>query len=379
MRPIIRYIVALFAITTTFACVRQELEDPYQYLAHIPIGIDWSESLLDMDQVGNVSIYFYPKDGSARIEKLSDDLYYNLVELPIGEYSVLIFNDLINNVSGVSFNNASTCDQFSVNLMQTDPSTPTFYDLATGEVLAGAHSRMASWYLDEFIVDDSMVEYTRSTDFDEYIATVRSKSSKSNQSDSKGDEGDDEAQGGESSKSDESDSKSDDETKSTSKAIEEISNVVPQPVTSIVNVTVRVENLNNTQTFETLLRGTANGSLLAANTNIAVEGQTHLYHTIVANRSYDDPDNGIDGTVTFSHNTFGREPTDESYSITFEILLQSGKLCEFERDVTDQVVSQDGKIIEIDLTGDDELITLPEYSEAGFNVGDWDNDVQVYL
>lgn len=352
------------------SCQRKELEEPYQYLAYIPVSIDWDESLLELESVANVSIYFYPTDGSAIVKKLSDDIYFNVVELPVGEYRVLIFNDLVNNVSGLSYNNESSYDEFSVHITEGDSSTPYYYDLTDDEVLVTAHSRMATWTMDEFIVDDAMIEYTRSNDFDEYIELVRTKS-KSRSADADIDEDSDEIISL-------PDSKSTLVTKSMTSSLEDLSSVITQPLTTVLNIRVRVLNLNNAMTFETIMKGTANGAYFTQGENIVTD-KTHLYHMIVTDREYDDPAYGIDGYVNFSHNTFGRVPDNEKYIITFHITVQSGELYEFERDITDLVRAYDGGTIDIDLTLGDDIISLPSISEPGFNVNDWGDDVVIYL
>ncbi len=378
MSKMIARISALIIATTLLSCNRQELVDPYKYLAYIPVSTDWSDSQLDMSEVGNVSIYFYPTGGGEPVIKISNNLNFNLVELPVGEYSVLIFNDMVDNIKGVNFSNESSYDNFSVGTIEEGVTLPTFYAIDSSvERLATQHSRVASWSMDEFTVDETMIEYTRSTEFDSYIAEVRSRSeSRGDYTSSKSDSE------GASTRVELPESKSVEVTKAMTKSLEELSNVEVAPLTTIVNISVRVINLNNAMTIETVLKGTASGSYFTQEQNISDDGRSQLYFLEVSDREYDDPTNGIDGYINFSHNTFGRVAEDEEYTLFFDITTQTGDVVTFERDITDAILTniEENCTIEIDLeVENDGVITLDPYEEAGFSVDGWEDDVTLYL
>ncbi|MFR9511925.1 MAG: DUF5119 domain-containing protein [Rikenellaceae bacterium] len=379
MKKLLKMLSLTMLLILSIGCQRKELEDPYQFLAHIPISIDWSESLVDVDDVAHVSIYLYPSDGGEPLTYLSADIYFNLIQVPIGEYSVLIFNDLVDNVKGVGFDGVSSYTNHSVNAVEDLSSTTSYYNRADNERLLTEHSRMASWYLDELIVDESMVEYTRSDAFEVYIEDVRSKSKSKSKSES---ESKSDGEGVESRSDDDviplPESKSE-ITKSTTKAIEELSNVVTQPETSVFDVRVRVYNLNASMYFKAIVKGTASGSYLSNDGKITHEGLTNIYYLEIDNQEYDDPDSGVDGYVNFTLNNFGRVATSERYYIDFCIIQKTGVLKEFVRDVTDQVVASDSAWITIDLTDELNAIMLDEYTGGGFSVDGWDDDEVVYL
>lgn len=385
MRQMRKYLFMLCTIAASISCERQELEDPYQYLAHIPININWEESLMDLDLVGNVSIYFYPDDGGAPIVKLSDNIYYNMVKLPMGRYSILIFNDLADNIKGIKIFDIDRYTTGNANIIKGDPTTPRYYELADNEVLATPHGRVASWHMDSFVVDEELIKYTRSYEFEKFIAQVKSRAGFSKATDNTvismpaiAKDIDDEQ----------------------TKSLEELTNVMMQPETTIVNVRVRIENLNNAMIIETILRGTANGAMLTTDESIVVANERPIYHQIVKNRTYDDPKNGIDGYIHYTHNTFGRVEDDEQYILIFKIILQTGAMSEYEIDVTDDFISANGRTVNIEIGDFDnpdkpldpdkpvipddpdekpkDPIVLPPFSSAGFNVGDWNNET-VYL
>ncbi len=379
MRKFILYIITTIAILSVSSCHRQELEDPNLFLAHIPVSIDWTESLLSMKQVGNVSLYFYPKGGGEPIVKVSDNLYYNLIELPIGEYSVLVFNDMVNNVVGVSYQDDAAFDRFSVNMIQTKNYVPGFYEIGANEVIVTPHSRMGGWCLDKLIVDESVVRYTRSEAFKGYIMKLKSRASAmmaavkldSNVSGSN--------------KEDISVKApippfSNDITKASLEALNDLSDVVIQPKTTVIDYRVRVENLNSAMQIKVYMKGNAKGTYLAKGDNISADKPSrNVYELMVANREYDNPDKGIDGYINFNLTTFGREPMDEKYELSFVVVLQTGEIKTYERDITNQMVLESGKKIKIELIDKDNLLTLPVSSDAGFNVDGWGDDIIVNL
>ncbi len=380
MKRATTYLISLaIAAAIALSCQRKEIEPSSLFYAHIPISLDWSNSLLDLSDVGNVSIYFYPVDGGDPVVNFSSDLYYKLVELPIGEYNVLVFNDLVYNIKGVDFDSPTSYDDFTVSYVENNI-MPNFYDMAADEVLSTEHSRVASWSYEGFGVDISMVEYTRSTEFESYIEEVRSKSISRRSATSSSDGSSSDAVLVEEDYTIELPVTKTTLTKSATRALEEFSNVVPEPVTTILDFRVRVLNLNNAAVFETSVRGMTKGAYLSSREKFAKDDNPLIYNTTVTNREYDDPDYGIDGYVNFSLNTFGRvQSDDENYSISFRVILHTGEMASYERDITDQMISGSGGTIDIDLTDSETLISLTEYSEPGFGVTGWGDDVIINL
>ncbi len=366
MKKYITSLLSTILLLFASACHRQELDEPNLFMAHVPIVIDWSESLLNMKRVGNVSLYFYPKDGGEPVVKVSDDLYYNIVQLPIGEYSVLVFNDMIYNVAGMSYLNEESYNHFSVNRVKHGSFEPGFYELCPNEFIVTPHNRMASWRMDHFMVDHSLVQYTRSPAFKGYVAQVRERAATK------------------------APASSVDRipmpdwsahiTKTSVEELTKLSSIVIQPQTTVINYRVRVKNLNNAMQFKVYMKGSATGTYLAQDVNISSgKDSRNVYDMLVANREYDNPNKGIDGYVNFSLNTFGREDVEEKYELHFIVVLQSGEIKKFDRDITDQMMLDDDRIIKIELVEEHNLLTLPANSEAGFNVDGWGDDIIIYL
>ncbi len=374
MRALTRYIAALLAIATTLSCVRQELEESSQFLAYVPVTIDWDESNLEstgVDRIANVSILFYPKDGSSPVTTISDNLTYNLVTLPIGEYSVLIYNDIYNNIRNITFDNTSSFDEISTRITEDYDTSPLYYTSDEPETLALDHGRVAWYHLEDFTVDKTMVEYTRSQDFGDYIVATKSIYSRGDGTITK------------SVMPTETSTLSTVDTKSVTKSLESLLDLKPQPKTSTVTIVIRVENLNNAvyngaiYSFGATTRGFAHGSYFTKDDDFQLSDDKLIYYNAITDYTFDE--NGVDGYVSYSFNCFGRSPEDE-YSISLQVIELSGELFEADIDITQLVVdAEDLSNIYIDLSSDSEKVTLPEYEEVGFNVKGWGDSETVYL
>ncbi len=362
MRHIHTLIAALIILLNGAACQRQTLEDPDLSLAYIPISIDWSESLLESGYTANVSIYFYPTDGGEPYVTISDDIYFALAKVPVGEYSVLIFNDIYDNLSGVKYADENSYKDISTKAVEVGATSGFYHDVTTDEKLVSNHDRVAAWRIDNYVVSDDMVSYTRTGAFEEVIEITKSKSkSRAESAASRSDEA-------------EADDKIiyEDATRSLSKALDDLANVVPTPITTIINLNIRVLNLNSAESIECIMKGTAAGSYLSSESKIVDSSRDVIYIFNLTNRSYDDPENPVDGVVTYTLNTFGRLEEDETYEMEFNIILSTGELKTITRDVTEQMTSEMTLTIDINLDEEsDTHIELPESLEPGFSVGDW--------
>ncbi len=384
------YRVCLTALLAT-SCIRQELEERNLSLAYIPVSMDWSSSLMPDGYMANVSIGFYPTDGSTPTIVISDDLEFKVVELPVGEYSVMIHNDIVGNVGGLSFPDYDSYDSASVHIIEQESSGIIYYYPTDSEHVATLHDRAASWSLDYFEVTDEMVSYTRTEEFSEVITLARSSTYSRNASRtaSKAAGDTDTDQSGESSKSSGSDDWSfyddDPATRSITRSLEELADVVPQPLTLPLAITIVVENLNNATYIEGVLRGTAHGMTIAGGESFTSSDSDNLYCWTFSDFSYDDS-TYINGSIHYSLNTMGRTYEEaEEYTMELIFALQSGEVTTFSRDITQAIldaVDISGSIdteIEITLDLDDELISLPEALEAGFGVSDWGESEDIYI
>ncbi len=311
--------IIIFLLVIATGCHRQKLGVNLGVDNNIPISVDWSEANLTSDYLNNMSVYFFAEDGSAPYIKYSSSIDSTNVSLPEGTYSVLIINEFVEDLTGLSFSNTDSYQNFTARAILSS-STSLYYDLDSSETLYSAGERLAAWRLDNFEVIRigeccCSAEYTTS---------------------------------------------------------ESLLDLQPTPVTALNTITVRMENLNNASTIEGILKGSATSALLSTNVRIDTESDSTIYAFYFVSRSYDDSSDPVDGTTYTTLITFGKQPlSSASYELELNIILGNGELTSFSRDVTDQVLASDDFNIIINLTDSSTLITLPESTGTGFGVEDW--------
>ncbi len=386
MSRVLRYISMLLVVLAVGgSCQRQELEDRSMLLAYIPISMDWSDSLMPDGYMANVSIGFYPIDGGEPIIFISDDLDFKVVTLPIGEYSILIHNDIVNNIGGTLFSDYNSFDDARIIVVEQSSTGLIYYYPEDDEQVSTIHDRAASWSLDYFKVSEDMISYTRSAEFSEIISMVRSTTYQRNASRV-------------ASKNSTLDSRSDDDSyddwgfydNSTASAtitrmLESVSDVVPRPLTVPLSIEIVVENLNNATYIEGVVSGSAHGVTLSEGNSFKSSDKDNVYCWIFDKFEYDD-DTYVNGRIYYTLNTMGRTyELDESYTIVLIFALQSGEVITVTRDITDAILAAvdiTGTVsaeVEITLDLEDNKVTLPEALESGFGVSGWEDSDIVYL
>lgn len=314
------------------ACQRQSLvdEEPQCSSATISLEIDWSLSQMDPDDIENVSIYAYPESGGLPYTKITYNIESTSVELPIGSYSLLIMSDAVGDVVGVNFRNSSYYDLFSAESIEDSDPSGIYYDPAEDEMLRLSSGQIAVWRMDHFEVTEEMAwcQYCEVADADADVTLE----------------------------------------------------VQPTPVTAICQIEVRFENLDNAQSVEAALRGLSDGVTLSTNSPIAESGVTNVYVVDMVQWEYDDSSDMTSGVVLAEIFTFGKQSSEgATYSLALDIILNSGEMVSYTRDVTSQVsISEDFNIF-INLTSDDDQITLPDSSGTGFGVEEWGDNELVEL
>ena len=149
------------------SCERRPLEEASYDKALIPISIDWvTKSHLDPDSdrenLYRASVWFYSKDGpvfngSSYKEFRFNDPKGGTVELPVGHYSVLIFNNAIDEFSSnVGFRGTDSFSTFEYYLKPADATM----DMTTNPVLEP--DILAVWRVFEYEVTPGMVKVSRS-------------------------------------------------------------------------------------------------------------------------------------------------------------------------------------------------------------------------
>lgn len=162
----LRIAVLLFALLYYSSCERRPLEEDIYETALIPISIDWSKSGIPQGEDGRyeihrASILFYPKDGGEMLEYLLEaDINYREIEVPVGSYSVMIFNET--RTPGDWANIYFTgIDRYHTFAAYTRPEEQVgFYLRATEPTLCKQPEPLAVWSLDHFEVTADMVGTT---------------------------------------------------------------------------------------------------------------------------------------------------------------------------------------------------------------------------
>lgn len=157
----------LFLLTVTLcmgACCRRPLEDIFIEEALIPISIDWQIAGLDPSDTENLyraSVWFFAKEGAPFAGKnykefRLDSPLYGEVSLPVGRYSVLLFNNSVSEFSDkVGFRGTENYDTFEYFVKadnRTRSSEPRFME----------PDLLAAWRKDDYEVTEDMVMISHS-------------------------------------------------------------------------------------------------------------------------------------------------------------------------------------------------------------------------
>ncbi|MFI3289041.1 MAG: DUF5119 domain-containing protein [Rikenellaceae bacterium] len=286
----------------------------------IQLFVDWSESNIDQADINNLSIYSYPEGGGSPYLKVSGNIDTAYINLPAAEYSLLIFNDIAGDIAGLNFRDDSSYNEFYAEIIEESDSSGIYYDILDGEILATDHGQLAVWRVTEFEVTSNMVSCI-------YCGETHS---------------------------------------------EEVEiDVAPTPITTQCIFTVRVKNLNNAQIIQGVVKGFAAGAYLASEERLSTPNNTIIYSFNFTSATYDDED-FIDGVIESEITTFGKEPDEnQTYELELDVILNSGELVTFTRDITEQVKEQSNLKILISLESDENMIVLPEGNGTGFGVEAW--------
>jgi hypothetical protein len=324
------YLVAILMIAVS--CERRPLEEQYFESALIPVKIDWSNSGIPVtDASGNgyvhrVSLRFFPKNGSSPFDRyMETNVIEGNIEVPIGEYSVIVFNESVHDIyweDAIFFTDINSYSDFAANIVADNSSNYPLYTPLSGENLIIEPYMLSSWSIDDFSVTDDMVWQTR---WQSGIPTPQ-----------------------------------------TNTMINALSNIVMRQLSYKVTVKAWVENLCSAQLIQCAARGFAQKVYMAS----AQTTQTPATHLFLLNSRRWDDVSQINGTVENAFLSFGRLPQQSQYWLNMDVLFTTGELYNqpLLYDVSNQVLNQTLMNIEININ-----INLP-YVAGGIYVGDWDDE-----
>lgn len=138
-------------------CHRQLLEDMMYTKARIPVSVDWTICEIDPQ---NVSIFFFNEDNG---ELILQHYYENntkpiqsYVELPIGKYTVLLFNELPDQIQNITISNRADFKEIeATGVKATSAVLPI-----SGELYYRQPDPLASVIVENLHITSDMVYYT---------------------------------------------------------------------------------------------------------------------------------------------------------------------------------------------------------------------------
>ncbi len=336
MRSVMTFLMTTAAAMQFFtACVRRPLEDDFGVTALIPVRIDWSRSNISPnegrgnDYVHRVSLRFFPKDGSAAFDcYLELDVTEGEIEVPVGDYSVVVFNESVYDVyweDAIEFGDVDSYEGFSATIISDDAAKYPLYHPLEDEELIVEPFRLASWSLDDFTVTKETVTRTRST---------------------RGSPSDD-----------------------PNAPENALTGIVMRALTHNVNVSAHVENLSSAQLLQGAIRGFSRKVYMASG-ETAPAPATHLFKL---NSRVWDAGSNKNGTVSKNFLSFGPLPSVGEYWLNVDAVFIDGTVHDEELlwDVTQQVIAHPKDAIDLNIGLDIELPLITE----GIFVGEWDDEI----
>jgi hypothetical protein len=304
--------------------------------ARIPVEINWDKSGItpskggDLNEVHRVSFRFFPKNGSEPFECfLETDLYHGYIDVPIGEYSIMVMNESVTDIywsDFFRFSDINDYNKISATVVDDDVSKYDFYTPAVGEKFMHETHRLASWSMDDFSVTQELVTRTRAAltkaETDEFTLKVDMRR-----------------------------------------------------LTYDTKVVVHVKNLKSAQLMRAAMRGYSQKVYLSS----AVTETLPATHLFTLNGRKFDEGSIAHGTTEHTFISFGKLPAKASpkYSLMLDAILINGSRHipkePFEYDVTNEINAQDGDIFNIRLA-----IELPEV-DGDIDVGDWEDNEEIII
>jgi len=331
-------VITVLLIVLTLAlgsCTRRTVDEEYSERALIPVRIDWSASGVPVAGMHRASVWLFPDDGSTPLEyRLESDLTYREIPVPVGVYSVLVFNETTDtgDWNGIIFTGKNRYETFAA--MAIPDAVRGFYSRSEELPLIVNPEPLAAWSLNRFEVTTEMMKRTRA------IARGSSSSYRN----------------------------------MLINEVPDLTVVKPLPRFERVQITAYITNLASSMQ----ITGTING--MAAGVNM-VSGEmvsAPAAHAFILNgRVYED--NEKDGTTTRTFHIFGRSPVpDAQHTLYLDCLLTDGTLHpRFAFDVTQRIYANTSSIVKTHIINlgfeIDDTIVLPELGVgAGISVDGWD-------
>ena len=338
IRTVAVLLLLMLSILAFDACTRRPLEEDYVETALIPVRIDWSISGVPVEGMHRASVWLFPVNGETPLEyRLEGNLTYREIPVPVGVYSVLVFNETIeeNDWDAITFTGTERYETFAA--MAVPDASRGAYFRSEEQPFIKNPDELAAWSLNRFEVTWAMVERTRTI--------ARENSSYINLLENE---------------------------------VPDLTKVKPLPRFERIIITAYVTNLSSAFQSTGFIDGMAAGVYLVSGEMVSVPA-VHAF--ILNGRVYEE--NGQDGTTTRAFNILGRlSGTATQHQVTIDFLLMDGTLHprqEFEVTYQMNFLAVEGIVktypinLGYDLSDGDHPIELPDMDMgAGISVGEWD-------
>lgn len=329
-RNLARVGVVMLAVMCLASCHRRDLDEMGTTTAVVTLNVDWTGSKLDLTDLKAFSAWFFPKAGGDPIYVVSNNLATTQIELPVGAYDVLVFNEttISTDWKSIAFRGTERFETFEAYVRTDVTAARGLYERAENETVISTLEQLAVWKQTDFQVTQGMVVDTRKK------------------------------------------TKGATDTRS-------VIEIKPTPLTYEVNVVAKVKNMNNAFAISGVLKNMASSIFLATGKRGATPVSQQF---MVENFTWDQGStkNGQAAAKVFS---FGRvENAALKNTAQFDIITYSGtQVSPFLFDVTEEFLKNNENFV-IDLSlgfppNEDKEIVLPEFSGSNnVEIGDWDKE-----
>ncbi len=283
-------------LSLALSCVRQDLEEKIYSTALIPVLIDWETKALmyvdnDPDQdLSSASLWLFPTSNStyqgAALEYKMSDPEYDCIDVPVGEYNVLVFNKSVDDYSSnVGFRGTNSFETFEY-YTNTSSTTTLFSSVCSGEEFSAEPDLLAAWTFDDGetlkVTDNEVMYYQKVSDIRTLIKT----------------------------KSSATKAEAEDFSDLPAELLQLI-NIVPERIVHRVTIEERVANLQYAEAAQANFRGSSSSALLASR---SYSTTTMPYVVTFTERYLGYYDGGCDLMIGHS-NVIGPLEEDSDYSV----------------------------------------------------------------
>lgn len=315
------------------SCEPRQFEEITYGPATIPVKIDWSESGIPVSQpvgedyVHRVSIRFFPKDGSEAFDRyLEGNVSEGSIEVPIGKYAVIAFNESVSDPywsNSITFSDVNDYSNFSATIVPDDISLYPIYETIPGENIVVEPHKLASWSLDDLEITEDMAENSCRIPESSMITTA-------------------------------------------------LTHIKMRKLTYNVNVLAEVENLRSAQLIQGAIRGFSNKVYMASGVT-AEAPSTHVF--TFNGRKWTD-DTQTNGTTEKNFSSFGLVPsTNGQYFLPMNVQFVTGEVYKPSTPLLYDVSSQANSYAKSDVKIRVKL-ALP-YKEGGIDVDEWEDEEHI--